>query len=746
MLNLIKLTTEYFHAFLVAISFGYCICSIAQETFPEMNVRYTLSAITIDGNDLEEVWKTADSTFTNFRYFPDNKSDFKNKTQLKILYDDKNIYLMCKAYSISDKYVIPSLKWDFSGRAADKINFVFDTFSDGNIAYMFGSNMAGVKSDILVSNGGVGTPGSDLNRTWDSKFEVKGKVFSGYYTVEMRIPLSTMNYPKGISRWRFNFFRIDPSENQKTSWSKIPQQFRDYNLAFMGKINFEKPLGKSNAKISVIPFINSISISNFEDNYKNDEISIGSDIKVPIGNGLMLDLTYNPDFSQAEVDDEIVNLRRFEIKLPEKRQFFLQNSDIFSNYGAVRTISPFFTRRIGLARDPNGNLIENDIIGGIRLSGKISNGLKIGLLSMLTNDDLSNKVPSNLNTVLSLNQKVFNRSTIKFLFINRETTKDYDFVDKNDKFNRLIGLEYDLNSVDNVWNGRFFTYNSFSPLKKENGFSGGVRIKRETREQEISFEYSYLGDDFRSDLGILRRVGISKFCPFYAYKIYPSGKKINFFRFAYYHWLWFKLKSSTQNIHENNSLIMISANYKNQSSIEFRFFNSHEFLPNNFDPTGINPESPLLGGNTYHSRFLQLGYNSDPSRRFYYSTSHNYGKFYNGRKYTFDNNLFLRFEPNLIASLKLNYDIISLDHLEKKSHLWLVGPKFDFSFSKKLFWATLVQFNSQSENLGINSRLQWRFTGLSNLFLVYNDNYLVNENHQMSPRVRSLNLKISYWF
>ena len=119
-------------------------------------------------------------------------------------------------------------------------------------------------------------------------------------------------------------------------------------------------------------------------------------------------------------------MRRFEIKLPEKRQFFLQNKDIFSNYGAVRTIAPFFTRRIGLARDPNGNLIENDIIGGIRLSGKISNGLKIGLLSMLTNDDISNEVPSNLNTVLSLNQKVFNRSAIKFLFINRETTKDYD--------------------------------------------------------------------------------------------------------------------------------------------------------------------------------------------------------------------------------------------------------------------------------------------------------------------------------
>ena len=736
MMDLIKQTIKLNFMFLVGlILFGQYSLVKAQEAYPNMNVKFTSSAITIDGNDHEEVWKTADSTYIKWRYFPDNDNNFQNQTQLKILYDDKNIYMLCKAFSISNQYVIPTLKWDFSGRAADKINFVFDTFSDGNIAYMFGSNMAGVKSDILVSNGGVGSPRSDLNRTWDSKF-----------AVEMRIPFSTMNFPKGVSSWRFNFFRIDPSENQKTSWSKIPQQFKDYNLAFMGKINFEKPLGKSNAKISVIPFLNSVSFSNFEKNIQQDEISFGGDIKIPIGNGLTLDLTYNPDFSQAEVDDEIVNLRRFEIKLPEKRQFFLQNSDLFSNYGAIRTITPFFTRRIGLARDPEGNLIENDIIGGIRLSGKISNGLKIGLLSMLTNDDIKNKIPSNLNTVLSLNQKVFNRSAIKFLLINRETTKDYDFVDQNDTFNRLIGLEYDLNSIDNRWNGRFFTYNSFSPLEKENGFSGGLRVKKETREQEISFEYSYLGDDFRSDLGILRRVGISKFCPYYAYKIYPSNRKINFFRFAYYHWLWFKLNSSIQNIHENNSLVTISVNYKNQSSIEFRFFNSNEYLPNNFDPTGINPESPLLGGKSYQSRLFELGYSSDPSQRFYYNTSHNYGKFYNGKKYSFENSFFLRFEPNLITSLKLNYDIISLSHIEKTSKLWLVGPKFDFSFSKKLFWATLVQFNSQSENLGINSRLQWRFNGLSNLFMVYNDNYLVSESQPLSPRMRSVNLKITYWF
>ncbi|MGB1362834.1 MAG: DUF5916 domain-containing protein, partial [Flavobacteriaceae bacterium] len=333
-----------------------------------MNVKFTSSVITIDGNDLEEAWKTADSTYARWTHFPNESTDFKNPTQLKMLYDDKNIYLMCKAFSVSDDYVIPSLKWDFSGKASDKINFVFDTFSDGNIAYMFGSNMAGVKSDILVSNGGVSTPVNDLNRTWDAKFDVEGQTYTGYYIIEMKIPFSTLNFPKGSTSWRLNFFRFDTTEYQRTTWARIPQEFKDYNLAFMGKIHFEKPLGKSNANISLIPFINAITVNDFQDNASYDDFSFGGDVKIPIGNGLNLDLTYNPDFSQAEVDDEIVNLRRFEIKLPEKRQFFLQNSDLFSNFGAIRTITPFFTRRIGLARDAQGNLVENDIIGGIRLS------------------------------------------------------------------------------------------------------------------------------------------------------------------------------------------------------------------------------------------------------------------------------------------------------------------------------------------------------------------------------------------
>ena len=141
---------------------------------------------------------------------------------------------------------------------------------------------------------------------------------------------------------------------------------------------FEDPLGKSKAPLAFIPYINGLTSKDFENNSKINSLNFGGDVKVPIGNSLNLDLTLNPDFSQVEVDDQVVNLTRFEIRLPEKRQFFIQNSDLFTNYGDSRDGRPFFSRRIGVAKDLDGNNIQNKIITGARLSGKINEDWRIG--------------------------------------------------------------------------------------------------------------------------------------------------------------------------------------------------------------------------------------------------------------------------------------------------------------------------------------------------------------------------------
>ena len=175
-----------------------------------------------------------------------------------------------------------------------------------------------------------------------------------------------------------------------------------------------------------------------------------------------------------------------------------------------------------------------------------------------------------------------------------------------------------------------------------------------------------------------------------------------------------------------------------------RFFHRNEFFVNPFDPTGIHPDTPLAGNQIYHSRSLMLQYASDRRNKLSFISSQNYGSFFDGMKYSFLNKFSYRVQPRLVTSLNLNYDRIALGNDIPLTKLWLFGPKFDFSFSKSIFWSTNIQFSSQSENFGFNSRFQWRFNSLSDLYIVYNDNYFAYE--QLVPRYRSINLKLTYWF
>ena len=716
----------------------------SQQKKLEYHVKFSLNEIKIDGIADDNSWKTANKMNANWQHFPNETNEFNNPTEVKILFDNENIYLLCKSFSKTNDYVIPSLKWDFSGIASDKVNFLFDTFSDGNNAYNFGSNMLGVKSDILVANGGIGSSRLDLNRTWNGNFDVEGKVYEGYYLIEMKIPLSTFNYPENSKSWRFNFFRFDTEENQRTSWANIPQEFKAYNLAFMGEIIFERPLNKSKGKTWLIPFVNGFTEKDYSENKSGNVLKYGLDIRVPLKSELNLDVTFNSDFSQAEIDNEIVNFTRFELKMPEKRQFFVENNDIYTNFGENLMMNPFFSRRIGLARNSQGDLIENKILSGIRISGKINNNLKLGFLNILTDEDLSNNIPMNLNSVISLHQGVFKRSLVKFIFINRQNTEDYEFVNYEDQFNRVAGIEFDLITEKNKWNGRAYFYKSFENVEKEDNVSAGFTINRITRNHNLKINYHYLGDNFRSDLGFIRRKGVSKLKPHYQYTIYPKITNLNSISFRYQYVFYYKHNDQIENIHFNTSNLNSTFSLTNQSEFSLRYQNRTEYIPYDFDPTGVDPLNEIKGEKNYYSEFFEAQYSSDPSKDFIYELSCETGKFYGGRIFSLSKDLYYRIQPKLVSSIMLNYDKIKLGSNFPTTNIFLVGSKFDFTFSKTLYWTSIFQYGSQSENFGINSRLQWRFKGLSNLFLIYNDNYLVK--NELIPRKRGVNLKLVHWF
>ena len=709
----------------------------------EIIVKTTKKSIIIDGLEDDKAWDEANQIDDFFQHFPTDSLKAELKTSIKILRDESNIYLLARSETKNKKYVVSSLRRDWSGWGIDGITFVFDTYNDRTNAFFFGTNPEGVQRESLLSNGATDYR-RDANSTWDTKWETEAKVFDDHIINEIKIPLKFLNFPEGSKSWGFNAYRFDSNVNEWTTWIQRTRNQQIVNLAFLGNMIFEDPLGKSKAPLALIPFINGISSKDFDNDINSDNLSYGADAKVPIGNGLNLDLTLNPDFSQVEVDDQVVNLTRFEVSLPEKRQFFIQNSDLFTNFGDSRDGRPFFSRRIGVAKDKNGNNIENRIIAGARLSGKLNDDWRVGFLHMITEEDVKNEIPSNNNTVFSLQKKMFTRSSLSLLLINRETRKEYDFIEDNEKFNRLIGLDYNLASPDNIYVGRFYYHKSFNPNSTEDDddSSYGASIERNTRKNTIELGFNMLGEDFKSDLGFVRRTDLFKITPQYKLKFYPENKNLTQWDVGVGMWSYFR---PNDNFRNSDRTISPSINfvYKNGIRTGLRFYFRSTYLYNDFDPTGLNAENPIPGENLYKYASFKFTYNSDVRKVFSYRVEPDIGQFYTGMKYSIENSLRWRLQPFMSTSLSLNYDHIDLGNGFSSENIWLIRPKVDFTFTKNIFWSSYVQFSSQSDNLGINSRLQWRFAPLSDLYIVYNDNYYTINS--LVPRNRSLNLKLTYW-
>lgn len=716
------------------------ICFSQKAKNKTVHVKYISEPIIVDAVLDEVSWGEAEPATNFWQHFETDTLQAKQQAEIKMLFDDKNLYIGIKVYSSSDEYIIPSFRRDFSARANDNITLMFDTFSDGTNAFIFGSNAFGVKREMLLSGGGSNIRG--FNMAWDTKWECEAKIHEGHYIIEWTIPLSSFKYLEGETKWRFNSYHFDTKDNEHNTWINIPQNQYIFSLAYMGDMIFEKPLGKSKSPISIIPFVNTLVSKDYETDESSSDFKIGGDAKFTIGNSMNLDLTFNPDFSQIEVDQQVTNLTRFEISLPERRQFFIENSDLFGDFGNSRDANPFFSRRIGIATDINGNSIENDIIAGVRLSGKINNNLRLGILNMQTAEDIANEIPTTNNAVITAQYKLFSRSNLSVMFINKQATKDYDFVANEDKYNRVFGLDYRLASADNSWVGKYFFHKSFSPNVNGKDISAGASTNYSSRNWNIRLSGTFVGDNFRSDLGFIRRTDIFKSFTQVERVFWAKQGKIQ------------KLSLSVTPIilwrpelnFENSDYTFITswqAEFKNTSRLEFEMFNRFTHLYDEFDPTGTDDAIPLPADQDYYFTSFEASYNSDKRKRFSYSLMPSIGKFYNGKKYSMRAQLNLRLQPYFTTSIQINYDKINLPDPYPDAEIWLIGPRVDVTFNKKLFWATFIQYSSQRDNFSINTRLQWRFAPLSDLFVVYNDNYFTD--NVFAPRVRSFNVKLTYW-
>ena len=711
----------------------------AQNSSKSFTVKFIEDEIIIDGLLDEAIWETAESANNFQQYFPSDSVLAIQQTEIKMLYSNTTLYIGGKINTSGDDYVVPSLERDFRAGGNDNISIMFDTFNDGTNAFLFGANPYGVLREALISGGGANTGG--FTTSWDVKWKGESKMYDGYYVIEWAIPLTSFKFKEGETKWRMNSYRFDTQANETSTWMEIPQNQSIFGLAFMGDMVFEKPLGKSRTPIAIIPYLNTVSAKDFETNEQLNTLSVGGDAKVAIGNSLNLDLTLNPDFSTVEVDNFITNLTRFEVALPERRQFFVDNNDLFASFGSQRDANPFFSRRIGIAEDIDGESVENGIIGGIRLSGKINENWRLGLLNIQTEDDISNEIASNNNSVLAIQKKMFSRSNLSFIFVNRETFKDYDFVEETERYNRVVGLDYNLASADNTWTGKFYFHKSFAHEIGDDDSSTGMDLRYNSRNINFGVRGNYIGNDFRSDLGFIRRTDIIAARPFMEYNFWPKKGKLNThgFRFSP-NFIW----RPTLDYQNTDYTIFSSwsAQFKEQQEVSVRMFNRYTFLTDSFDPTRTDGALELPGDADYYYTAFELQFRSDRRKVFSYSIEPQYGDFYNGTRFSLEGDMSLRLQPKVSLSLNINYDKITLPEPYPSADLWLISPRINVTFSKSIFWSTLVQYSNQRDNLGFNSRLQWRFAPLSDLFIVYNDNYFVNT---FMPRSRSVNLKFTYW-
>ena len=625
--------------------------------------------------------------------------------------------------------MVESLRRDFAFGKNDNFLLFMDPFDDQTNGFTFGANAAGAQWDGIMYEGGK----ADLS--WDNKWVSSVKNYEDMWVFEAAIPFKSIRFKKGITNWGINFSRLDLKTTEKSAWAAVPRQFPTASLAYTGTLVWDQPPPIVGGNVSIIPYGLVRASRNHEKNeptvYDKD---IGADVKIAITSSLNLDLTINPNFSQVEVDRQVTNLDRFELFFPERRQFFLENGDLFANFGYT-TIRPFFSRRIGL---------NAPIQFGARFSGRINKNWRIGAMDMQTAGVDSVGLPSQNFSVATIQRRVFARSNIAAIFINKESLNYIPSADSTkpvySAYNRNIGMEYNLASSNNLWTGKAVMLKSFSPDKKGHDFTHAANLNYFSRKWNLIWQHEYVGKDYTAEAGYVPRTGYIRVFPQATRLFFPTGTKVLSHGPVVTSSYFF---NESFNKTDNESIALYKITLRTQAVLAGWVGNSYIKLLRPFDPTNSGMDTLATG-----SKHRWIAYGADfiskPQSLFTYSISARNGGYYaDGKRFNLTSEFGYRFQPYVSIALSSSYNDIQLPDPWGKTTFWLVGPRLDVTMTNKLFFTAFAQYNEQRKNVNLNTRIQWRYKPASDLFIVYTDNYLP-EN--FGVKNRALVVKLTYWW
>jgi len=731
-----------FFIFIISVTLNK---SYAQEIYDNsqkiMTIKKSEFPINIDGILDEPIWQIAEKQSDFWVKFPVNDILADPATIVQATYDDKYLYFAFTVIQTPGGNIVQSLKRDFGLRAGDGIGVIIDPLNEKTNGFYFSVNPYNSQTEGLITNSL-----DEITFTWDNTWYSETKQYDDYWTVEIAIPFNILRYESQKTVWGINFIRAAREKNQFHTWTRIPLQFTGTDLGYVGQMIWDKSPPNSGSNISINPYvISGMNIDNENGQPFKGNINTGLDAKIALSSSVNLDLTVNPDFSNVDVDEQVTNLTRFSIFFPERRVFFLENDDLFSSFG-IPPIRPFYSRRIG---SKMGQPVP--ILFGARLTGNVNKNLRFGLMNIQTGrkDDAA----ADNFTMATFNQRVLKRSLVTGYFINRfELQNEQEKIDNpQNRMGQNGGLEFRYMSLSGKVQGWSSTNISIKPLVNganlftSNG--GGYYGRNFT-----SFiDMVHIGKNYFADLGFVNRIenydalrdtiirlGQNFFYNETSYNFWMKKGKLNRIRLISQNFLAY---DQDFRFNELNVKPKLNFDFQNTAliSLGVNFDEIDLYFPFSF----VGQDATPLPAGLYSYRSYTAQFQSDRRKNFFVTLGGTVGQFYSAEFTQLQTSINIRKQPYFALAMNFEYNDLKFPQPYGDRKFWLISPQIEVNFTNNLFWTSFLQWNSQADNFNINSRLQWRFRPMSDLFIVYTDNYFtdlafINKN-------RAIVFKVNYW-
>ena len=664
-------------------------------------------AIKIDGLLAEPAWSLAQPATDFLQLQPTEGAPASERTEARVLFDDKNIYLGIRAFDSDARHInARELVRDATFSNDDTISIVLDTYHDRRNAFRFVVNPLGTQQDALITD-----EGRDINLSWDGAWISAGRIDNQGYTIEIEIPLTTLRFTEGIEAWGLNISRFIRRKNEESLWTSWQRSFGLERISQAGELGGVTEIRRRRIR-EIKPYASGewregvplVGSNGFDAGVR---AHVGIEVaKLGITPSLTAEFTVNPDFGQAEVDNQIVNLSRFSVFFPEKRDFFLENSGIFL-FGRQGENQAFFTRRIGLT--DSGAPVPIDY--GVKVTGK-AGPYNIGFLQVQTRPlgeaAAGFGIPRQQFTVLRVKRDILKRSYIGAILVNRQGAT----VVGGDSYNRVGGVDAEFNITDH-YKVKAFWMGSATPGVRSSAGSSRIESIFENDLYRFVTVYEDVGAKFNPEVGFIERNAIHQYFGQFAYKprptFIPHVQQMEFeTQIEYY-------TDRAGNLATRQIELSWDTMFKNSSDFFFRPIEDvNDVLT---EPFQIRPGIVIPPG-IYHFNRPQVSFTSDQSKPIVFTGREKWGEFYSGNRYETSGGVTWRPNSHLLLELSESYNNVSLRQGNFTTSLF--AGRVNYNFSRKLLTSALIQVNSAARLSLVNVRFRYIYRPNSDFFVIYN--------------------------